>query len=77
MSLRAPELVLEDDEAKPLAQAISDVAQFYELPDMTEKAVAWIALAVTVGRVYAPKALLIRQRLAADEAKPVGSNIAR
>lgn len=61
--LRTPEIALEADESAPLAKAIAEVAQYYPMPDMTEKAIAWGALIMIVGKTYIPKYMLAQQRI--------------
>ena len=71
-AFKTPEIALEDDESKPLAEAIAEVAKHYDIPVIAPETVAWISLAVTAGRIYGPKAMLIRERIRAEKAQRVG-----
>lgn len=44
-----------EDEAKELAKAVSNVSQYYDLPVIGEKALAWMNLAMVGGKVYGPR----------------------
>lgn len=73
-AFKTPELVLEDDESKPLSEAVAEVAKHYDIPDIAPVTVAWISLMVTAGRVYGPKAILIRERIRAEKAKRINGD---
>ncbi len=59
--------MLEPDESKPLAQAVSELAKHYDIPGLDAKAMAWAGLIMVAGKVYVPRAVLIKQRI--DENK--------
>jgi hypothetical protein len=49
---KAPELLLEQSEAKILAENIANVAQYYPDRVLTEKQTAWIGLGSALAAVY-------------------------
>lgn len=58
---KTPEMVLEEDEAKSLAGATSDVLRQFDIrPD--PKIEALIGLAIVAGGIYGPRVYLIRER---------------
>jgi len=59
---KAPEWALEPDESAPLAKSVKEVADLYDMPDMTEKGIKWTALAMTAGPMIMAKSMLIKQR---------------
>ena len=60
---KADELVLEPDESKPLAEAIAELTKHYDIPGLDAKAMAWVGLIMVAGKVYVPRAMLIKARL--------------
>jgi len=58
---------LGEDESKPLAQAVFNVASNYDLPKISKEWIDGIALIMVAGRIYGPKAALIKMEL--DERK--------
>ena len=53
--LKVPELALDDDEAKTLADAVNRVTEQYDIPLMDEKTRAWVNLAMVGTTVYGPR----------------------
>jgi hypothetical protein len=68
---KAPELALEPDESKPLAESLAELSKHFPMPDISEKAIAIVAVCVVASKVYIPKAILIKQRMAAEKATNV------
>lgn len=48
-------LLLTKDESQVLAEAITNVSQYYDIPVMDEKMLAWINLASVAGIIYGPR----------------------
>lgn len=69
MFTKCPEVALEKDESGPLSKAVAEVAELYPMPDLTEKAVKWTALAMCAGPMVVAKGILIKERVSADRAK--------
>jgi hypothetical protein len=59
--LSAPELVLDKDEAKMLAEGIAGVQEFYSFTASAE-AVVWANLIAACAAVYGPRAIVIYNR---------------
>lgn len=74
LSLKAPEMLLDADESKPYAKALAEVASYYDMPNVTGEAIAWIGLCMVMGKIYAPRVVMIGERLRSDKAKPVPQN---
>lgn len=74
VALRTPELKLEDDESKPLAQAVKAVADLYDIPVISEAAIAWIGLITVGSQIYGPRMYMINERLKAERAEKRGSS---
>lgn len=64
-----PELMLDADESKPLAQAVAEVAKHYDIPGLDAVVVAWVGLIMVCGKTYVPRAILINKRMK-EEARP-------
>lgn len=64
---KTPELALEDAEAKALAEAAADVAQYYPL-DIAPEIIAWINLSMVAIPIYASRVYLIVERQKAEKA---------
>lgn len=60
--LGIPELALDPKEAHSLAEAVSNVAQFYDIP-ADPKTVAWINLGMCGMTIYGTRALAYSNRL--------------
>lgn len=67
----APELALDEKEAKELANAIKGVNEQYKLT-LDPKQAVWIDLMTTCGIIYGPRGLAIYLRVS-SEAKPVAT----
>lgn len=59
---KAPELVLDEMEAKSLAKAGANVARHYPM-EVAQKTLDWGALIYTMGAVYGPRGYLISTRV--------------
>jgi hypothetical protein len=70
-ALNTPEIALEKDESKPLATAVAEVAKHYDFPEVAEKTLAWVSLAMVAGPMYMAKAMLVRERTKANKARNV------
>jgi hypothetical protein len=66
--LAAPELAIDKDEAKMLAEGIAGVQEFYSF-SASEEAVIWANLIAACAAVYGPRVVLIYQRKKAPKAK--------
>jgi hypothetical protein len=67
-ALKTPEIKLEDDESKALAQATARVLEEFDwTPDPKVQAV--VGLIMTAGSVYGPKVYFIRERKKAERAE--------
>lgn len=65
---KTPEMALEEEEAKSLAGATSDVLKQFDIrPD--PKVEALIGLAIVAGGIYGPRVYLIRERLKEEKEK--------
>lgn len=53
--VKTPELILEQDEAKRLGEAINRVNDLYGGIVLSEKAQAWLNLGVAAGTIYGPR----------------------
>lgn len=51
------------DESEPLAKAVIEVTALYDLPVISKEAIAWVGLIMVCGKVYGPKAALIKMEL--------------
>jgi hypothetical protein len=60
---KTPELILDDDESKPLAGAVAELAKHYDIPGLDAKAMAWVGLIMVSSRIYAPRFIMISGRL--------------
>jgi hypothetical protein len=56
-----PELELEDDEAKEIADAVRELAKHYPI-GISEKAMAWVNFSFATGGVFGPKVIAIYKR---------------
>jgi hypothetical protein len=63
--LSVPELQLDKSEASQLAQAISEVAKYYNI-EADEKTVAWVNLSMCGLTVYGTRALAYHNRMQAE-----------
>lgn len=63
MYLKMPGLMLSQDEAITLGEAIANVQQFYPDAVFDPKHMAWLALACAVLRVEGPRAVLVAKEL--------------
>lgn len=63
--VKTPELALTEIEAKTLAKATADVAQFYPAT-FNPEIMAWFNLASCVGVCYGPRIYMIRKRKEAE-----------
>ena len=63
MSLEMPELVLDDDEAAKLGQAVAYVQSFYPNSVLDPRTAAWASLAVAIASVEGPRIFLIAEKL--------------
>lgn len=77
VSTKTPELALEPDESKPLAQAVAEVAKHYDIPGLDAKTVAWMGLIMVAGKIYVPRAVLISQRLEQERKEKKPSNVVK
>lgn len=66
---KVPELEIDQEEAKKLAHASTEVAKHYVSLDASEKTVAWVNLGLTLGAVYGPRIMAngIRKRREREE----------
>lgn len=55
--IKVPELMLSEDEANKLGDAVNRVAALYDLPIFNEKTQAWIHLGFVAAGVYGPRAV--------------------
>lgn len=55
--IKVPELILSEDEANKLGDAVNRVAALYDLPIFNEKTQAWIHLGFVAAGVYGPRAV--------------------
>jgi len=69
LATKTPELALEDDESKPLAQAVAEVAKHYDIPAISDVAIAWAGLIMVCGKTYGPRYVLVTQRLKEERAE--------
>jgi hypothetical protein len=69
-ALKAPELRLESSEAEGMSKAIAEVARHYPTK-IDPKTLAWANLVMACSIVYFPRFYLIRERIKAENAKPV------
>jgi hypothetical protein len=76
-TLQIPELALDKSEGDALAKALANLQRFYNI-QVTEKALAWSNLAMTLATVYGTRLGAIAARKAADKRpKPAGATILR
>ena len=73
-TLQAPELVLEEGEAKSLATALHNVGKHYTLPIISAEKMALGVLVWTLGKTYFPKVKAISDR---KRRKTVASPVSR
>lgn len=66
------DLKLTDDESSELAKGVAEVAKHYDLPAFDPKVLAWVSLTVIAGRVYMPKAALIKMEIDKRKAEKEG-----
>lgn len=52
---KVPELELSKEECIQLADAMMNVARFYDIPVLAEKTVAWVSLGMVAFSIYAPR----------------------
>lgn len=50
------------EESQALAKAVTNVSQYYDVPIVSEKALAWVNLATTLGAVYGPRFVAAKMR---------------
>jgi hypothetical protein len=74
---QAPELMVSENEAQQLANAINDVASHYPGLDIDPVVKSWLGLAFCAGTIYAPRLMAFRQRLteARRERAPVNPDL--
>ena len=60
---RAPELMVTENEAQQLANAINDVASHYPNVDIDPVLKSWLGLAFVAAGIYGPRVMAARQRL--------------
>lgn len=53
--LGIPEILLTQDEAKQLAEAVNRVTELYDIPLMDEKTYAWVQLGMVASTIYGPR----------------------
>jgi hypothetical protein len=58
-----PELVIDQNEARGIAEAAGEVLKFYPDWDIPDKTIAWVNLAGTIGIVYGSRGIAIYNRL--------------
>lgn len=68
LAIKVPEMALDKDEAKRLAIAIAEVKKHYPDTILTDKQLAWIALATVAGTTYGPRLYLLRERKKSEKA---------
>ena len=74
---RCPELALETDEAKDLAEAIRELEKHYNIPVVNPKHMAILTLLGVAGRVYVPRAMAIAARKAGGGDTPTMTGAAQ
>lgn len=67
---KSAELAITEDEAKSLADAAQNVASFYNV-GATQKQVAWVNLATTMGFIYGPRFVAMYRNAPVKTPKPV------
>lgn len=72
VALKTPELALDESESRPLAEAVAEVSKHYDIPGLSDKAIAWVGLVIVAGKLYAPRYVLVSQRLKAESAERRG-----
>jgi hypothetical protein len=72
MMLSAPELELDENEAKSLADAISNVAQFYP-SGLSPKTLAWVNLGMVAGGLYGTRLVALRTRMKTERRKAMAA----
>lgn len=55
MFLKIPELMINEEESKQLAEAINKVTELYDIPILSDKSMAWMGLAMAAGSIYGPR----------------------
>jgi hypothetical protein len=65
-AVKTPELELDKDEAKALAENIAAVNAFYGKV-IDPKIMAWTGLIMTCGKIYAPRVVAIKMRLSLEK----------
>lgn len=60
-ALSAPELVIQESDAKSLAIAIAEVSKHYPMT-IDPKTMAWVNLVSAAGMIYGPRFYFINQR---------------
>ena len=68
MVLKTPELALDDDEARLLADACQNVARHYNV-QVSGKAKDWCMLLMTMASIYRPRIISARARVKAEKLK--------
>lgn len=63
--LQAPEMAIEADEAKMLAEAVAEVQRHYPMV-IDPRVMAWVNLVSAAGMVYGPRVYMIRKRKIAE-----------
>jgi hypothetical protein len=61
--LKTPEMVMSQEESEELAKAAKRVTDLYDVPILDEKTLAWIGLAMVVGKVYGTRAIAVAARV--------------
>ncbi len=70
--LAAPEIALQDGEARQLAMAIKEVERHYKLPALAADKLALATLAWVAGRIYIPKGIAYAARKGIAKPAPGG-----
>jgi len=65
---KTPELALDEEESKRLANATAKVMELYNI-EVSKKALAWSHFAMTAGSIYAPRVLAIQIRSKTEKQK--------
>lgn len=70
MALQTPELALDKEEAKMLADSVAAVNSYYNAV-VDAKTMAWINLTGTVAAIYGPRLFMLRGKFAKKRQKPM------
>jgi hypothetical protein len=65
---RSPGLILTEDEASKLGEAITRVTELYDVQILPEKQMAWINLLMCAGGIYGPR--IVASGLRKKQQKP-------